>query len=95
MTIINCSIHGVGECACTFYPVGTRYTLGGEPIIGRRETAMTPDEEQAEIRRLAEQRRALREVERLMRNGRPVPPVLRDHALGRIEFKSDGATRKR
>jgi len=40
-------------------------------------------EEQAEIRRLSEQRRALSEVERLMRNGRPVPPLLREKALGK------------
>lgn len=40
-------------------------------------------DQQAEIRRLSEQRRALREVERLMRNGRPVPPLLREKALGK------------
>src|SRR5437899_606485 len=66
MAIINCSIHGFGECACTFYPVGARFTLGGEPIIGRQLRKDLTEAEKAE---------ALR--------------------IGRIEFASAGAVRKR
>jgi hypothetical protein len=57
----------------------------------RQELAQQRDE----IRRLSEQRKALKEIERLKRNGRPVPPLLLEQAFGRVEFKSAGATRKR
>jgi hypothetical protein len=52
-------------------------------------------EQQAEIRRLSEQNRALKEVERLKRLGQTVPPEVLQKAYGRIEFASAGAIRKR
>ena len=55
---------------------------------------MTPEQQRAGIRRLSEQNRALREVQRLQRNGLPVPKPLLQQAIGRIEFKSAGARRK-
>ena len=56
---------------------------------------MTPQEERNQIRKLSEQNRALKELRRLQESGQPVPKLLLQQAIGRIEFKSAGANRKR
>ena len=56
---------------------------------------MTPEQQRDEIRRLDEQNRAIKEMHRLRRNGKPVPKLLLQQAIGRIEFKSAGAKRER
>ena len=50
---------------------------------------LSVEAQRAEIRRLAEQRRVLREVERLQRNGLPVPPALLELALGSKQERSE------
>jgi hypothetical protein len=54
---------------------------------------MTIQEDQAEIRSLAEQNRALKEVRRLQTTGQPIPKLLLQKAYGRIQFKSAGSRR--
>ena len=56
---------------------------------------LTPEQQRDEIRRLDEQNRAIKEMHRLRRNGKPVPKLLLQQAIGRIEFKSAGAVRRK